>query len=151
MNVTNGVLFVCGHNAGRSQMAQAFFNNGKRRYARVDGAFEAISAGTRHGSSINPLVVATMQEAGIDMRDATRYFPKGMDDPLVLSRARGIRRVIVACDDTFILPSAVPADVAPEYWRLSDPHGQPIEVIREVRDATRAKVYELLEELERDR
>ena len=50
------IAFVCGHNSGRSQMAQAFFNYAIKDFSSIDGKYEAISAGTRHGDAINPLV-----------------------------------------------------------------------------------------------
>ena len=100
----NYVLFVCGHNAGRSQMAQAFFNHLKRKYPLVDKSYGAISAGTRHGGNINPLVVQVMGEIGIDMDNSEVYFPKGLNEEFVASRGKNVKRVIVACDDQCELP-----------------------------------------------
>ncbi len=146
--IVNYVLFICGHNAGRSQMSQAFFNYMKKEFPSVDKAYEAISAGTRHGDRINPLVVQAMGEVGIDMNDTTIYFPKGLDGDFVKSRGNNIQRVIIACDDKCELPPQIKSDLIPEYWSLPDPHSQPLEEVRRVRDLTRDRVYSLLGELE---
>lgn len=140
------ILFVCGHNAGRSQMSQAFFNAEKANFPLVAASYEAISVGTRPGTGINPAVVAAMGEVGIDMSDTGVYFPKGMDSEHITARASNIGRVIVACDDTCMLPPQVQA--IPKHWNLPDPHGQPLERVREIRELTREKVLSLLQELD---
>jgi len=129
-------------------MAQALFNYNKRGFPSVDGTYEAISAGTRHSDRVNPLVVQAMQEIGIDMSDAGIYFPKGLDSGFIKARERDIKRMIVACDESCWLPDR--KDMAPEYWDLPDPHGRPIETVREVRDRVQEKVYGLLGELQRE-
>ena len=100
----NYILFVCGHNAGRSQMSQGFFNHDKAAFPSVDGKYEAISVGTKPGESVNPQVVSAMREVGIDLTDPKVYFPKGMDSDFIRERQANIKRVIVACDDNCILP-----------------------------------------------
>ena len=140
------VLFVCGHNAGRSQMSQAFFNAEKGNFPSVAASYEAISVGTRPGTGINPAVAAAMGEVGIDMSDTSVYFPKGMDSEHITTRVNNIGRVIVACDDTCMLPPRVQA--IPEHWNLPDPHRQPIERVREIRELTREKVLGLLQEVD---
>lgn len=139
------ILFVCGHNAGRSQMGQAFFNHDKENFPEVDVRYEAISVGTRPGEKVNPQVIAVMREIGLDLSDPQTYFPKGMDSKYIKDKAYGISRVIVACDDTCVLPPEVNA--IPERWNLPDPHGQPTEKVREARELTRQKVGSLLLEL----
>ena len=141
----NYILFVCGHNAGRSQMAQAFFNAMKGRYHAVDMSYQAISAGTRPGEQINPVVVQAMKEIGIDMSDTSVYYPKGIDNDFVRSKGKGVQRVIVACHDRCELPPEM--NLSPEYWNLPDPHGQPLEKVRGIRDLTKATVAGLIEEL----
>ncbi len=141
----NFVLFVCGHNAGRSQMGQAFFNELKVNFPKVAENYLAISVGTRPGSVINPLVVEAMGNAGIDMKDTEIYYPKWMDDLLIRSNLDRIKRIIIACDDTCEFPPEVNAPV--ERWKLPDPHGQPLEEVEVVRDLTKEKVLALLTEL----
>lgn len=141
------VLFVCGHNAGRSQIGQAFFNQLKVEFPQVAQNYEAISVGTRPGSSINPFVVEAMSKVGIDISDPKVYFPKGMDDALIINNSGRIERIIIACDDTCEFPPDINATV--ERWSLPDPHGQPSEKVQEVRDLTKEKVVVLLQDLNR--
>ena len=130
------VLFVCVHNAGRSQMAEAFFN----RIARERGLdIAAESAGTAPGGQINPMAVAAMSEVGISM-DGHR--PKLLTPELAASAERIIT---MGC--------GVEADMCPagayisEDWGLPDPHGQSLEGVRPVRDAVRERVEQLVQEL----
>jgi len=148
--MVNYILFVCGHNAGRSQMAQAFFNSeisNEGNFPSLNGVYESISAGTRHGDRVNPLVVQAMGEIGIDMNDASIYFPKALGSDYVKSRGSNVERVIVACDDKCELPPEIRSDLTLEYWKLPDPHGQSLDEVRRVRDLTKEKVDSLLEEL----
>jgi arsenate reductase len=125
------VLFVCVHNAGRSQMAAG--------YARVlsGGAVEVRSGGSEPGDAINPVAVQAMAEEGIDIRDAV---------PQLLSTedVRASDAVItMGCGDACpIFPGKRYED-----WELQDPAGQPIEVVRRVRDDIRGRVEQLLAEL----
>ena len=146
---TQYILFVCGHNAGRSQMGQAFFNHDKANFPEVNSWYEAISVGTRPGESVNPQVISVMEEIGIRMDDPKTYFPKGMDSKYIQDKAAGISRVIVACDDTCLLPPQVKA--VPGRWNLPDPHGQPADTVRQVRELTRQKVQDLLRELQKNK
>jgi arsenate reductase len=134
------VLFVCVHNAGRSQMAEAFFN----RLAQERGlAAKAESAGTAAGERVNPAAAQAMAEAGVPL-DGHR--PKQLTPEL----ARTADRIIT-------MGCGVEADTCPagtyitEDWQLPDPHGQPIEVVREVRDAVRKQVEALVDELQAER
>jgi len=126
------ILFVCVHNAGRSQIAEAFFNH----YAK--GKAQAFSAGTHYASRIDPIVVEAMAERGIDISNKR---PKmltlemlGVADK-VISMGCGVEGV---CPATF---------VPTEDWQLEDPEGKPIEQARAIRDEIEAKVRTLIEEI----
>jgi arsenate reductase len=119
------VLFACVHNAGRSQMAAAFFN------ALADPArARAVSAGTRPADRVNPVVVEAMREAGLDVSAAT---PRQLTAEL----ARDARWLItMGCgDECPVVPG-----VRREDWPLADPANQPIEQVRAIRDEVRARV-----------
>jgi len=126
------ILFVCVHNAGRSQIAEAFFNH----YAK--GKAQAFSAGTHYASRIDPIVVEAMAERGIDISNKR---PKmltlemlGVADK-VISMGCGVEGV---CPATF---------VPTEDWQLEDPEGKPIKQVRGIRDEIEAKVKTLIEEI----
>lgn len=128
------VLFVCVHNAGRSQMAEAFLN----ALARERGLdVRAISAGTMGAGELNPLVVSAMEEVGISMAG---HRPKLLDPATVASADRivsmGCGVDAEACPTRFMVT---------EDWGLDDPAGQPMEVVRTIRDAIRHRVTELLD------
>lgn len=132
----NTVLFVCVHNAGRSQMAEAFFN----RLARDRGlAARAESAGTAPGGAINPVAAQAMEELGISLGSQR---PKQLTSELA---AHAGRIITMGC--------GVEAEMCPagtyisEDWGLPDPHGQGIEGVRAVRDAVRDRVAALVDEL----
>jgi len=127
------VLFVCIHNSGRSQMAEAFVN------ALSQGKVRGISAGTQPGGSLNPMAIQAMEEIGILMQG---HYPKLMTDEMI---ARSDRIITMGCG----VEESCPAGFVPsEDWGLDDPRGQPIEKVREIRDQIRAKVEKLLEEME---
>lgn len=144
----NYVLFICGHNAGRSQMSQAFFNVEKKKFLNVDKEYQAISAGTRPGDEVNPTVVKAMSEVGIDLTDKCIYFTKPLTDFSVVSIGNNLKRAIIACDDSCVLPTGLP-QIHLEKWNLPDPNQQPLGKVREVREAVKAKVIELLQELDK--
>ena len=123
------VLFACVHNAGRSQMAAAFFN----QVADASIA-RAISAGTSPGQRVHPEVVAVMRELGIDLASAV---PQKLTPEL----ARGTRLLItMGCgDECPIVPAARRDD-----WPLDDPKGRSIEDVRRIRDEIRARVVDLV-------
>lgn len=124
------VLFVCVHNAGRSQMAEAFLN------AAGSTAFHAESAGTMVADRVNPVVVDAMREEGIDISSqAPKVITQEMADQADLIFTMGCA-IDEACPATF-LPV--------EDWGLDDPAGQPMETVRRIRDQIRMKVTELLE------
>ncbi len=126
------VLFVCVHNSGRSQMAEAFFNQIAGNKAKV------FSAGTQSVSEINPTVVKVMREAGLDI---SHQKPK----LLTLEMMENADRVIAmgcGAEDT------CPASFVPmEDWDIEDPEGKPVDNVRNIRDIIRIKVATLIKEL----
>ena len=124
------VLFACVHNAGRSQMAAAWFN----RLVDPQQA-RAISAGTNPGTHVHPEVVTAMREAGVDLANAsmTKLTPDVAEPAQVL--------VTMGCGDECPF---VPG-IRTEDWPLEDPKGQPLERVREIRDEIRDRVQALLE------
>jgi arsenate reductase (thioredoxin) len=126
------VLFLCVHNAGRSQMAAGWL-----RHLAGD-AVEVYSAGSEPGSQLNPLAVAAMAEVGIDISAGS---PQQWTDDMV--RSADVV-VTMGCGDT------CPYFAGRRYedWELTDPAGQPIEVVREVRDEIGQKVLQLIGTLE---
>lgn len=123
------VIFACVHNAGRSQMAAAFFN------ALSDPAkARAVSAGTQPGERVHPEVQAAMAEVGIDLSGAK---PQRLTDEL----AQGAQWLItMGCGDACpYVPGLKRGD-----WPLEDPKGKSVERVREIRDDVRARVVELL-------
>ncbi len=126
------VLFACVHNAGRSQMAAAFF----AALADAERA-RGLSAGTAPGDRVHPEVVAAMLELGIDL---SHVQPRLLDEPLA---RRASRLVTMGCGEACPL---VPG-LAREDWPLADPKGQPPERVREIRDEIRARVAELVARL----
>jgi arsenate reductase (thioredoxin) len=125
------VLFVCVRNAARSQMAAAFATQ------LGAGRVEAHSAGSAPADEVDPAAVAAMREVGGDVSDA---FPKPLADEMV--RAADVV-VTMGCGD------AGPLYPRKRYedWAIEDPVGQPIDVVRRVRDAIRSQVDRLLSEL----
>ncbi|WP_043658053.1 arsenate reductase ArsC [Nocardia thailandica] len=131
MSTRPSVLFVCVHNAGRSQMAQGFL-------AHLAGdAIEVRSAGTAPGDSLNPAAVAAMAELGIDITDQR---------PRILTAAAVETSTVVitmGCGDTCpYFPGVDYRD-----WRLDDPAGKGIEAVRRIRDEIRARTEALVAEL----
>ena len=123
------ILFACVHNAGRSQMAAAFFN------ALADPTrARALSAGTQPGARVHPEVVDVMREVGIDLAGAT---PMLLTDE-VASRAHLL--VTMGCGEA----CPVVAGLRRADWPIDDPKGQPPETVRAIRDAIRARMMRLL-------
>jgi arsenate reductase len=129
------VLFVCVHNAGRSQMAEAFVNKlAAERGLPVRGE----SAGTEVGERVNPLAVQVMAELGISMEGQK---PKQLTQELADASDRIIT---MGCGvDAASCPARIHLS---EDWGLDDPAGQSIERVREIRDQIRSRVEELLAE-----
>jgi protein-tyrosine-phosphatase len=126
------VLFVCVHNAGRSQMAAALLDH----YAQ--GRVQVRSAGSEPAERINPAVVEAMAELGLDV---SKEFPK----PLTTEGVRAADVVItMGCGDACpIFPGKRYED-----WELADPAGRALEEVRRIRDDIAARVRRLLDELE---
>lgn len=133
---TTQILYVCVHNAGRSQMAEAFTNAlAEEMRLPVIG----ISAGTMGGKTLNPAAVEVMKEAGISLHGQQ---PKLITQEMVDSSDRIIS---MGCG---VDASACPARLLlTEDWDLDDPAGQPIEKVREIRDQIRGRVEALLAEV----
>ncbi|RJS27871.1 arsenate reductase ArsC [Corallococcus sp. H22C18031201] len=123
------VIFACVHNAGRSQMAAAFFN------ALADPTrAQAVSAGTQPGARVHPEVKAVMAEVGIDLSDA---MPQRLTDELAQD-AQWL--ITMGCGDACpFVPGLKRGD-----WPLEDPKGKPVERVREIREEVRARVTRLL-------
>lgn len=130
------VLFVCVHNAGRSQMAEAFL----RRMAAERGLdVRAASAGTLGGGTINPIAAEAMREAGVPLDG---HYPKALTQAMA---SEADRIVSMGCG---VDAAACPAKLlVTEDWGLDDPAGQPIEKVREIRDQIREKVSLMLDTL----
>ncbi|HTQ05468.1 MAG TPA: arsenate reductase ArsC [Polyangiaceae bacterium] len=125
------VLFACIHNAGRSQMAAAWFN----RLADPNKA-RAVSAGTEPGTRVHPEVVTAMGEVDIDLGGGT---PRLLTDDLARTASL---LVTMGCGEACpYVPGLERRD-----WPLEDPKGKPVERVREIRDEVRARVSALLEE-----
>ena len=131
MHLLDTVLFACVHNAGRSQMAAAWFNKMcDRTKAR------AISAGTQPGERVHPEVVQVMNEEGIDL---TGVKPQFLSEALA---RQATLLVTMGCGDACpFVPGLQKID-----WPLRDPKGQPIEVVRNIRDEIRQRVADLATE-----
>ena len=130
------ILFVCVHNAGRSQMAEAFFNH----LARERGLeVRALSAGTAPGGQVNPMAAQAMEEVGISLAG---HSPKLLTSEMA---AASDRIITMGCG---VEASMCPAGTyISEDWALPDPHGQSLEGVRVVRDSVRARVTALVEAL----
>lgn len=125
------VLFVCVHNAGRSQMAAALVN------LRSEGRIHVRSAGSDPGETINPAVIEAMDELGVDLSEE---FPKPLTDEVV--RAADVV-ITMGCGDACpIYPGKSYED-----WVLHDPAGQSLDRVRRIRDELDARVQRLIAEL----
>jgi arsenate reductase len=126
------VLFICVHNAGRSQMAEAIFNS------LAGGRHHATSAGSQPASQVNPIVVQVLMEMGIN---AGRNKPKKLTGDMLLSADLA---VTMGCG-----PDVCPVIVGEvREWDIADPHGKPIEEVRAIRDDILLRVKALLNELD---
>jgi arsenate reductase (thioredoxin) len=124
------VLFACVHNAGRSQMAAAWFN-----LLSDPAKARAISAGTEPGARVHPEVVAAMSEVGVDLSGAST-------SKLTAELAQGAQMLItMGCGDQCPVVPGLKRDD----WPLEDPKGKPLARVREIRDEIRQRVEMLLE------
>jgi arsenate reductase (thioredoxin) len=125
-------LFVCLHNAGRSQMSQALFERA------AEGRHRALSAGTTPGDRVHPEVVEAMRELGIDVADRV---PRALTTALA-EQADVV--VTMGCgDECPYIPGKRYLD-----WALEDPQGRPLDEVRATRDEIDRRVRELVEELD---
>ena len=128
------ILFVCVENAGRSQMAEAFF----RKY--MPKGFEAISAGTKPSTQVNPIVLQAMKEIGIDIEN---QIPKHISQQIIDESEKAIN---MGCVDKESCPALFTKDILD--WQIPDPKGKSIEEVRKIRDQIKAKVIILIKSLE---
>jgi len=130
------VLFVCVHNAGRSQMAEAFVN---KLAADHHYPIRGLSAGTEAGERVNPLAVQAMAEVGISL-DGQK--PKQLTQAMADTADRIIT---MGCGvDATSCPARIHQS---EDWGLDDPAGQPLEKVREIRDQIRTRVEGLIADI----
>ena len=128
------ILFVCVENAGRSQMAEAFF----RKY--MPKGFEVISAGTNPSIQVNPIVSQAMKETGIDIENQT---PKYISQQIIDKSEKAIN---MGCIDKESCPALFMNDVLD--WQIPDPKGKSIEEVRKIRDQIKTKVMILIKSLQ---
>lgn len=123
------VLFACVHNAGRSQMAAAWFN------ALADTSkARGVSAGTEPGSRVHPEVLEVMKEVGIDLSEQQ---PRFLSEELAASATM---LITMGCGETCpVVPGVLKED-----WPLEDPKGKPAARVREIRDDVKQRVADLV-------
>ena len=124
------VLFVCVGNSGRSQMAEAFFNQA------AGGRAKAISAGTKPASAVDPKTLEVMREVGIDISVAK---PKALTMEML---DQADRVVTMGCGTEGVCPASF---VETEAWQLEDPKGKSLEEVRRIRDEIKTRVTRLLD------
>src|ERR671918_2198200 len=129
------ILCVCVENAGRSQMAEGFFN---QKYAPK--GYRAISAGTRPVSQINPLAVQAMKEVGIDISSQKS---KIITEDMIRSSEKSVN---MGCIEKTECPMLFINNVID--WGIEDPKGKPIETVREIRDEIERRVREIAQSLQ---
>lgn len=127
------ILFVCVENAGRSQMAEGFFN----KYAPRE--YEAISAGTRPVSQINPVAIQVMGEVSIDI---SKQKSKEITDDMIRNSSRIVN---MGCIEKESCPTLFLHDLSD--WNIEDPKNKPIEKVREIRDEISVRVKDLVTSL----
>ncbi len=132
--MAQNILFVCVENAGRSQMAEAFFKKyGKKK-------FDVISAGTIPSTKLNPIVVSVMDEIGIDMTFQT---PKLLSDDMI---EQSFKTINMGCMDKESCPALFVKDIV--NWTISDPKNKTIEQVRIIRDDIKSKVLKIIDSLD---
>jgi arsenate reductase (thioredoxin) len=130
------ILFVCVENAGRSQIAEAFFNH---KYAPE--GYQAISAGTRPASQINSLAVRVMEEVGVDISNQKS---KIITEDMIKSSEKSVN---MGCIEKAECPNLFINNVLD--WGIEDPKGRSIEKVREIRDEIDIRVREIAQSLKR--
>ena len=134
--MSSNILFVCVENAGRSQMAEAFF----KKYAPKK--FNVFSAGTNPSSQQNSLTVKVMKEIGINLDEQS---PKLMSDFMIND---SLKTINMGCMDRESCPSLFVKDVI--NWNISDPKEKSIDEVRKIRDQIKFEVLHLINSLEND-
>ncbi|MGD2107519.1 MAG: arsenate reductase ArsC [Nitrosopumilaceae archaeon] len=124
------ILFVCVENAGRSQMAEAFFN----KY--LPNGFQPISAGTKPATKVNPTIVQAMKEIGINIESNS---PQNISQKMIDEAEIAVN---MGCMDKEACPALFLNNV--EDWQIQDPKGKSIEQVREIRDQIEQKVKDFI-------
>lgn len=127
------ILFVCVENAGRSQMAEGFFN----KYAPRE--YEPTSAGTRPVSQINPVAIQVMGEVSIDI---SKQKSKEITDDMIRNSSKIVN---MGCIEKESCPTLFLHDLSD--WNIEDPKNKPIEKVREIRDEISVRVKDLVTSL----
>lgn len=130
--MTKTVLFVCIGNSGRSQMAEAFFNN-------LSKTWKAISAGTKPDDNIHPYTIRVMKEVGVDV---SKQKPK----PLTLKMMEKADKIITMGCGADVCPASYLPKI--EDWAIEEPYRKSIDKVREIRDQIKRKVEKLIREIE---
>ena len=134
MPVRKNILFVCTENAGRSQMAEAFF----KKFSKSN--YDVISAGTIPSETLNSTVVMVMKEIGIDIVEQK---PKLLSNSMIKN---SVKTVNMGCMDKQNCPALFVRDI--DNWDVPDPKNQSIEEVRKIRDQIRSDVLKLIASLE---
>ena len=135
--MTKDVLFVCVENAGRSQMAEAFF----RKFTQ--DRFNVISAGTVPSKNLNPIVVQVMKEIGIDMASQS---PKTISNSMI---DNSFKTINMGCMDKESCPALFVKDVIE--WNIQDPKEKTIEQVRKIRDQIKSEVLNLIKSIDNEK
>jgi len=133
MKAVKTILFVCVHNSGRSQMAEAFFNN------LAGGKAQALSAGTQPADKVNPVVVEAMKEVGMDISGNK---PKILTIDMV---EQAERMITMGCgaEAEAVCPASF---IETEDWVLEDPKDKSLDQVRKIRDEIKERVSKLVNE-----
>jgi len=126
------VLFVCVHNSGRSQMAEAFFNK------LAKGRAKGLSAGTQPAEAVNPVVIEAMRETGIDI---SHNKPKALTMEML---EQADRVITMSCGAEAVCPASF---VETEDWALEDPQGKTLPDVRKIRDEIKDRIVKLIKEM----
>jgi arsenate reductase (thioredoxin) len=132
--MSENILFVCVENAGRSQMAEAFFRKFAPNY------FNVSSAGTTPSSQLNPIVIQVMKEVGFDMKN---HQPKLLSDSII---DNSFKTVNMGCMDKESCPSLFVKDAID--WNISDPKEKSLDDVRIIRDKIKFEVLNFIKSLE---
>ena len=134
MPATKNILFVCAENAGRSQMAEAFF----KKFSKCN--YDVTSAGTTPSETLNSTVVMVMKEIGIDIIEQK---PKLLSNSMV---ENSVKTVNMGCMHKQNCPALFVRDI--DNWNIPDPKNQSIEDVRKIRDQIKSDVLKLIASLE---